>query len=221
MTHGLVDDASPVDCTPVAVAEWSQHLQHKLFALEAHLDDSWRVLVGKRWPALAQVPDGRLQGRLLGTLLLRRCRAVPSALRLAAPEIRLCLLERTNALRSLAVLALVRRPGALRCCIDRGAKAALHDALGPLLGPLEGLSGSGRPVDADAAGWSPLHWACLGYVDWLKLLQPEDELFKRLVRLSLPARLLDMRVRRRAAPPELPPRQALQVLKDAEAHWPC
>jgi hypothetical protein len=206
---------------PHALAAWLAGLQAKLFSLPEHLDDSWHGPIVERWPFLAQVLDTAAQGRLLGVLLLQDCRGTPPAQRLSLPEVRLALQDRAAIQRSLCALALARRPGVLRCCIDREARDSLRDALGALFEPLARLGQRGRPVSAEVAVWSPLHWACMGYVDWLELLEGDDRLFRRIVRLSLPQQLLAMPKRRRQARAEFAPAQAVQALKDVEVGWPC
>jgi len=206
---------------PHALAAWLAELQAKLFSLPEHLDEAWHPLIVERWPFLAQVIDGTAQGRLLGVLLLQDSRGAPPAQRLSLPEVRLALQDRAAIQRSLCALALARRPGVLRCCIDREARGSLRDALGELFDPLARLGLRGRPVSAEVAVWSPLHWACMGYMDWLELLVGDDRLFRRIVRLSLPPQLLAMPKRRRQARAEFAPAQAVQALKDMEVAWPC
>jgi hypothetical protein len=196
-------------------------LEHKLLTLADHADPSWQEVHPKRWPVLHQVPAGEARSSLLARLLLADASGRLSAQRLQTPEGRLALAGREAVVRNLCALALACRPGAVRCCIDRTAKQALAAVLGELFGVLQASSPHGRAVRHDVAAWSPLHWACLGYLDWLKLVGPEEPLLRRVVHMSLPRHLLGMATRRRWARRERAPRAALQALHEAGGAWPC
>lgn len=207
--------------SPDALAQMAVQLQERISHLSPELDPSWSDVLLSQWPVLQYVTDAALRDELMIKLLLRDYPALPSAGRLTCPEARLVLLPRGGILQSLAALAIACRPGVLRCCIDREVRMVMESALGPFFGPLVEVSSGGRPVSAQAAGWSPLHWSCMGYLDWLPLLRRDDRLFRRVVRLSLPAGLLAMHKRRRAAPLQLRPSAAMEMLCRMETGWPC
>jgi hypothetical protein len=212
------DEALGAQPSAADLAGLASELQQRLSALDDEMHASWHAAMRRRWPVLEAVRDRARFRTLLAALLLRRCE-VPGADRLARGEGRLALMPAPAIRRSLAALAIACRPGSLRCCIDREVRAGLEAELGPFIGALQAHSPAGRPVPAQAAAWSPLHWACLGYFDWLRLLQPEDRLLRRIVQLALPADLLAMPARRRMVPAELRAAPARDLL--LAAGWPC
>ena len=209
----------PVDAAAGLVQALLQ-LHHKLGHIDVHLDDSWQRWLQQRCTGLEALPDDLLL-RLKQAWLLQPQAACPDAQRLGEPALRLALQERGQVRRSLCALALARRPGVLRCCLERARRQRLRDALDDVFEPLVLASQGGRPVPAEVISWSPLAWACVGYFDWLALTSPGDRLLCRLVRLSLPRRLGGHAVRRRRAPPERAESAALQMLRQMEGAWPC
>lgn len=214
----MAEDAARVPADLVALA---QGFEHRLSSLRAHLDPSWPARLAGRWPVLQWMTDAALYDATLRSLILHDVRDFPTVARLAGAEGRIALLPRESLHRALGALALACRPGVLRCCIDRQAQAALADALGPFFEPLQQLSAGGAPVSAQAAAWSPLHWACRGCLDWMNMLSSQDQLLRRVVCLSMPAGLLGMHRRGAAARAELRPQRALRRLQDLGVAWPC
>jgi hypothetical protein len=76
-------------------------------------------------------------------------------------------------------------------------------------------------VSQEAALWTPLHWACVGHLDWLRLLRPDDEALARMARLSLPPGLLKVERRRAEAAPDAEPAAALALIDELELDWSC
>lgn len=195
-------------------------LQRRIDAAWAEMDPSWRQLACRRWPFVEHFAVARRE-RWTSRLLLLGHGPVPPAPRLLAPEARLGLLSRDAQRRSLCLLAVARRPGLLRCCLERQARSSLREMLGAAYDRLVPLAQGGGGIGAEAASWSPLHWACVGFFDWAKLTRAEDRLLLRLVRLSLPDRLLGMQVRRQQAPGQVTRADALKALREVDVEWPC
>ncbi|WP_251779934.1 type III secretion protein HrpB4 [Caldimonas mangrovi] len=196
-------------------------LQRKLFDMPLHAHTSWAQVIDARWPFLGELSDRPGVAALRAELLVAQGGGLPAATDLGAAEVQLALQGREQVVRSLARLALARRPGVLRCAVERDARQALRSVLGELYPAVMAHSGRGRPVPYEVLRWTEMHWACVGYHDWTTLLRPQDSLWRRMVRLSLPRGLLGMRARRRLAPADLKVRQAIQLLSDAERAWPC
>lgn len=206
---------------PAALAELAANFQRRLSNLGAQMDPSWSAPLRRKWPVLQCMNDPALSNATLRVLLLHECPSVPEAARLSTPEGYVTLLPRDALHQALAALALACRPGVLRCCIDRDARASLAGALGGFFEPLLAMSGLGAPVSAEAAAWSPLHWTCRGCVDWMAMTRPDDELLRRLVCLSLPAGLLGMHRRGARARAQWRPPRALGHLRASGVTWPC
>ncbi len=214
-----------VEATAAAgIATILLRLHDRLERLEEALDESWLAWLEGRGVDLRCGPldgDGRLRNRLLSVLLIRT--PVPAAARARWSDValRIALVDRDDALRGLCLLALARRPGVLRCCIDREARAALRVAIGDVFERLASAAAGGRAVPSDVAAWSPMQWACVGYFDWLSMTAAEDRLHRRLLRSALPMRVGGIGLRRRRAPPERGAAAALSMLMEADSAWPC
>jgi len=170
---------------------------------------------------LALVTDPKARGRLVARLYPRLFGPWPSLARLDDRATRLALLDRDRLVSHLCRLALAARPGALRCCIARDVRRALQASLGDAFdGLLRGGTG-GRAIPETAAGWSPLHWACLGFLDWATLLQPEDKPLRRLVEASLPPGLLGMPAACSTVPRERSAAKAVEELDRLSLEWSC
>jgi hypothetical protein len=206
--------------TPASLAAACRALEAALQSLPARMHASWQAPLAARWPVLDVVADEAARGRLAARLLVDECGGMPPADAVMLPEASVATADVATLLRNLCVLALACRPGALRCCVEREAKAALMRAVGNAGDALWSLSGQGRPVSSESAGWLPLEWACLGYVDWLLLPAGCHRLLRRLLAVSLPCGLLGM-ARRRGAHRDVAPAAALRMLRDAGGAWPC
>nr|WP_264080793.1 type III secretion protein HrpB4 [Paracidovorax avenae] len=113
-------------------------------------------------------------------------RPLPPLERLEDGGARLALLDRTSLLARLCALALLGRPGVLRCCVQRSARTALQEALGPAFAPLRARDG-GAAVSPEVAGWPPLAWSWVGYRELVRAGAWPDRALRRMVRLALPA----------------------------------
>jgi len=214
--------AEPGGCDASArLAAWAQAFESRLQDLVQQLDPSWQASLAPELAMLDHLPDDVSRRRFITRWLRHRCRGWPQLHRWLEPSPRLVLLRRGPMLRQLCTLALARRPGVLRCVVERRARQALKEALGPNHEPLRLLSVSGRAAPDGVAEWSPLHWACVGYDDWVDMLRAEDRPVRRIVRLSLPQKRPDAPLLRRGVLAERSVPQALQALHEHEVAWPC
>lgn len=205
------------------LAHWAQAFEDKLCHLADDLDTDWQAPLLSPWAFMQAMPTDRanaLWPRLWrGRLAEEGC--WPTLDHFDDPWPRLSLLARPDLLHRLCVLALARRPGVLRCCIDRSVRVPLQRALADAFPLLSAFSQQGRPVDAVQAGWSPVEWACVGFVDWADMLGSDARMVKSLVRWSLPRRMLDLRCEAGPVPAERSAEAARQALVQAGLEWPC
>ncbi|SEK24887.1 type III secretion protein (HrpB4) [Roseateles sp. YR242] len=213
----------PSGDTIARLAGWAVAFDAKLCGLAEDLDTSWRQALLGPWSFLDAMPPERaavLWPRLWRDRLAHEGHW-PALGRFDDPLTRLCLLPRGDLLQRLCTLALARRPGVLRCCIDRSVRAPLQRALGDTFSVLSTFSPQGRPVDAAQAAWSPVQWACVGFADWSAALAGDSRLITTLVRWSLPRQALDQVLDAAPVPAERPVAAALAALGQAEVTWPC
>ena len=201
------------------LAHCAHAFEHKLATLDEALDPSHLGALPREWVLLGQVGNERLRHRIAARLARTVVAPWPRLTDLLQREARLALLDRGAILNQLCLLALAGRPGVVRCCLRREPREALRSALGPAFDALS--AAGGRAVEDEVAQWSPLEWACMGYLDWLELLGSNDPALGRLVSLSLPAGLLSMPQRRDDAPAERSPREALNLLQELDLEWSC
>lgn len=202
------------------LAEGALAFEAKLRALPGDLHADWQRDADSPWALLLQLPEGPARERAAAGLFAAHCGPLPALPRLLDAAGAWVLQDRPTLTRLFCALAIARRPGVLRCCIEKSARLALRAALGEWFGRLAALAPSGRGVPAQVAHWSPMHWACIGYWDWATLLQPDDGPLRRMARLSLPRGLLGTGAARGAAAPDWPAAQALAWLGEEEA-VPC
>lgn len=208
--------------TAAQFADWAVAFDARLRDLAWDVDAGWRELMAP-WAFIDALPEEQSRGLWprLWSGHLREAGGLPTLRELADPLVRLCLLPRETLMPQLCALALARRPGVLRCCVDREARAPLRAALGERFGALSAMGASGRPVDAATAARSPDHWSCVGYLDWSASLSAESRGVRRIVELCLPRAVLDGL---RDAPPEPAERdlpRAVAALEQAGVAWPC
>lgn len=206
-----------------ALAKFALQLQHRLDSLPDNLDKSWHAAIGLAAWGSMPLPPGETRRRVLTHLFQQWCGPLPPLPSLATPAGRLALLARSRLLPRLCGLALLCRPGVLRCCVERRARQSLARALGPAFIPLLDLSSSGAPVSAEAASWTPRRWAWVGYTDLARAGAWPSLSLRRLVRLSLPAAHSAPGHARLRAPPAVMSVQrglaGLEALFTGEAPW--
>lgn len=198
--------------TAARLAMLAQAFEQRVDGLVDALDASW--FAASRMPALVQaLPPGTARRRVLLRLFDRWCGPLPLLPDLDGPAGRLGLLERTPLLARLCALALLMRPGALRCCVERRTRQALEQTLGPAFAALGNAAQGGAAVTSAQAAWTPLHWACMGYTDLSTARAWPHRSLRRLVRLALPAQWPLPREAAVLPPPGLPAAAALQRLE--------
>jgi hypothetical protein len=195
--------------------------EHKLHGMADDLDPEWQEALQPQWGFLDELHSGAARRQALVRVLGARLGGLPALRRLLEPAPQLALLDRPSLLKRLCILALARRPGMLRCCIERPVRHALQSALGDDFDTLVALSRSGSPYHHESIGWSPMEWACTGYFDWATMLLDDDAALRRIVRLSLPRGLLHTIDEYRPVPAQIKPIRALGALAEAGLAWPC
>lgn len=215
--------ASATPAAPEQLAAWAVSFDGKLRGLVDDLDASWQDELLGPWSFLDALPPE--SAAALWPRLWRDRMApsggLPALRRFADPLPRLGLLPRGELLQRLCTLALARRPGVLRCCIDRTVRAPLQRALADNFAPLVAMSARGRPVEAEQAAWSPVQWACVGFADWSAALSAQDEPVRQLVRWSLPRAAVDGVLAAAPVAAERNVAVSIAALAEAEVEWPC
>lgn len=202
-------------------AQGAAAFEDKLARLPDDLDPARLTPPGTPWAWVAALRDPLARRRALARLFPHLVAPWPPLARLCERAPRLALLDRATLLRRWTLLAVAARPGVLRCCIDREARGSLQAALGPAFDALASASPLSRAVSSHAAQWTPMHWACIGYLDWTSLLQPEDAPLRRMARLSLPPGLPGATQAPREAPAEGPAARALALIDSLGLEWTC
>jgi len=160
--------------------------ERRLDALPETIDASWQATSDLR-SLVKGMPAGPARRRVTLQLFRRWCGPLPALADLAAPGGRLALHARMPLLGRLCALALLSRPGVIRCCVERDVRQALEQGLGEAFGLLRELSDGGPPVSSYAASWAPMQWACAGYADLVRERAWPHRSLRRLARLALPA----------------------------------
>ncbi|MDA8457358.1 type III secretion protein [Acidovorax sp. GBBC 3334] len=170
------------------LAQLARELQARIDALPAHIDPSWRVPAGLAGAGTTDAADLPLQvrGAVSHAWYAQHCGPLPALEHLEGSGARLALLDRNALLAQLCALALLGRPGVLRCCVQRSARTALQQTLGPAYAPLRARDG-GPAVSAEVAGWPPMAWSWVGYRELVRAGAWPHRGLRRMVRLALPA----------------------------------
>ncbi|MFD2301064.1 type III secretion protein HrpB4 [Paracidovorax citrulli] len=183
------------------LARLACELQARIDALPDHVDPSWLQPAdsGDAATARSDALPPQVRGALSKDWFARHCRPLPPLDRLEDSGARLALMDRTSLLARLCALALLGRPGVLRCCVQRSARTALQQTLGPAFASLRARDG-GAAVSPEVAAWPPLAWSWVGYRELVRAGAWPDRALQRMVRLALPASRSD------APSPRLVPR---------------
>lgn len=191
---------------PRDLARLAGELQARIEALPDHVDPSWLsppVPPGSR-PGEASAVPPEIRGAVSKGWFLRMCGTLPPLDLLEDSGARLALMDRPSLLARLCALALMGRPGVLRCCVQRSARVALQQALGPAFAALRACDGgSGPAVPPEVAGWPPIAWSWVGYRELVRAGTWPHRGLRRMVRLALPASRAD------APRPRLVPRSSM------------
>lgn len=195
--------------------------QHRIDRLPEAADASWQAISDMQ-PVLVELSDGAARRRLMLRLFRSWCGPLPGLQDLATPAGRLALQGRLAMLSRLCAVALVSRPGVIRCCIERRARQALEGALGPAIEWLRESAHDGPAVPAHVAAWVPIQWACVGYADLSRIDAWPHRSLRRLARLALPVKW-PVPTSAQAMPPlHVSTREALQRMEtffEKEAAW--
>jgi Bacterial type III secretion protein (HrpB4) len=170
-----------------------QNLLLRAFRFESRLD-SWHEQLDPSWhdSPLMKCLSGfagyaeSVQRRAVVALFRHWCGDLPQPHELSDPHHALALCDRAELLARLCALALVLRPGVLRCCVDARVRKLLHIALGDSFDALRAQTRGGRPVSVQVARQEPLVWACIGFQDLVSAELLPCRALQRLIRLSLP-----------------------------------
>lgn len=220
-----MNDAAAGSWAPTAdaagLADIALAFQERLDRLPDAVDASWQVVADMR-PMLDALPDNASRRRVMARLFNRWCGPLPGLQDLDTPAGRLVLQDRLQLLSRLCALALLSRPGVLRCCVERHARQALEGALGPAIDSLRESSHDGPAVPGHVAAWVPIQWACVGYADLARIGAWSHRSLRRLARLALPMEWPVPTRSREMPPPHVPTQEALrrmETLFEREAAW--
>ncbi|CAM3427692.1 type III secretion protein HrpB4 [Paracidovorax anthurii] len=171
------------------LARLACELQARIDALPSQVDPSWRTPVGLAGSADDTPPPPELPPEVRGAFsqawYAQHCGPLPALEQLESLGAQLALLDRQALLARLCALALLGRPGVLRCCVQRGARTALQQALGPAFPQLRAREG-GPAVPGDVAAWPPIAWSWVGYRELARMGAWPHRGLRRMVRLALP-----------------------------------
>ena len=204
-----MDTAPSLSAAQRAALAWC--LQRRIAQWSQDCDPAWQYpgLGRPGEPPEAASEAGRRQA---AALFERRIGPLPPLPALAEGAGPMALLDRQALQMQLCARALLGRPGVLRCCVQREARQALQQALGPAYAPLRARAAGAPAVPGDVAAWAPMSWA---WVAWRELQAagawPHRSL-RRLARAMLPAGRADAPRLAVAPPPSLPLAQRLNEL---------
>lgn len=170
---------------PGTLAVLALAFEQRLDRLPDTLDPSWRDS-STLCTLAAALPCGGARRATLLQLFRGWCGPLPALTDLVPAAGQLALLERIPLLGHLCVLAVMARPGALRSCVEKRPRQALQQALGPVFDTLRDDRRPGAALPPHAAAWTPMQWACVGYLDLVRARLWPHRSVRRLVRLALP-----------------------------------
>jgi Bacterial type III secretion protein (HrpB4) len=166
--------------------------ESRLDTLLEQLDPSWNNSpIAKHLSEFKNFADS-VQRRVAVVVFRHWCGDLPQPQQLSDPCHSLALCDRAELLARLCSLALMLRPGVLRCCVDARVRDMLRAALGESFEALRTQTRGGRPVSSQVARREPLVWACVGFQDLTTAGLLSCQALKRLIRLSLPKQWPDM-----------------------------
>jgi hypothetical protein len=214
--------------TPANVAAtWAvlaQAVDCKLQRLYTDLDPDRAKKFRLTWPFFASFGDTETtslnRSNVVLKILISHCGGLPMLTEFNPSAARLALLSRPEIHVQLCALAIARRPGVLRCCVDKQARQSLQAALGSTLFALNALSHSGQRVAPASANWQVLRWVCIGYRDWYETIAPQASTIHQMVALSLPEAMLYEVLAAPAEPAEHGAVAALERLETQGVAWP-
>jgi Bacterial type III secretion protein (HrpB4) len=196
----LTADSKLVDMPAAHLAALAVALQDKLQRLGSEIDPKrlLRLQASPEWASIdfdessaAASPErasiaAAAWRRARTTLYLQYIGGLPALTTLLQPWARLALLPPERIQAQLCVLALARRPGVLRCSVEKTVRQEWRRVLGPAHEQLSLLCRHGRPVTGAHLRLSPAQWTRVGFDDWRNGLVPHQPALHRLVDLSIP-----------------------------------
>lgn len=194
-----------------------RRFEERLDEWPAHIDPGWRESGAARSLNAVASAEPQVRRRVALAVFRRWCGELPQPGSLAQPGLSLALCDREELLARLCSLALLLRPGVLRCCVERRARESMRRALGDTFDRLRDLAQGGKPVSAVLTRREPLAWACVGYRDLVRAGAMRERSLRRCVRLSLPRRWPESLAGADSpsAEPAPKPRQVLATLQRA------
>jgi hypothetical protein len=214
--------------TPADVAAtWAvlaRAVECKLQRLYVDLDPDRAKNFHVTWPFFSSLDDTKTtsinHSNVVLKILISHCGDLPLLTEFNSSAARLALLSRAEIHVQLCALAIARRPGVLRCCVDKQARHSMQAALGSTLFALNALSRSGQRVAPASANWQVLRWVCIGYRDWYETIAPQASTVHQMVALSLPEAMLYEVLAAPAEPAEHGVVVALERLESQGVAWP-
>lgn len=192
---------------------WATRLSSRLEGRSQGFHEDWNGLLKQAGLAEAIAADTSSGARLRLALFEHVCGPIPALPRLSGLSARWSMLCGDALIGRLCAFALLGRPGVLRCCVQRAAREALAELLGPAFGPLNRLTRHGRPFHEDITVLTPLAWACIGYVDLTRQAAWPTRSLRRLVRLGLPHDASIRYARRMRPTVQLDSEQGMQTIE--------
>jgi hypothetical protein len=161
-------------------------LQDRIATWVDDLSGCWLQELGLT-ECMVNLAAGQRRGRLNTLLFLRCCGPLPPLDRAARDAGPLALLTAEPLRARMCALALLGRPGALRHCVQREARMAFEQWLGPAFAALRAASDSGHVYHrSDLQAWSPMVWAWTGYQDLVAARAWPHPSLQRLARMAFP-----------------------------------
>lgn len=167
----------------LAAMAWA--LQGRIATWVDDLSPAWLLELGLT-ECMASLTAGQGRGRLYTQLFLRHCGPLPPLDRVVRDAGPLALLTAEPLRARLCALAMLGRPGALRHCVQREARMALEQCLGPAFAFLRSASESGHVYRSGLQTWSPMVWAWTGYQDLVAAQAWPHPSLQRLARMAFP-----------------------------------
>lgn len=210
--------------TATSLAALAQSVEHKLRFFYTDLDPYRAEALRQAWPFIALLSNpataNAYEHKVWLKMTVQQCGGVPPLMDFSHAAARLALLPRAEIHTQLCTLAIARRPGVIRCCIDKQTRLTIRSALGPAFIAVNKLARSSKPVSPLVTHWPILHWACVGYRDWHDSLAPKVPAIHQLVAHSLPESMLSEVMESVSEPAEHGANFAVELLAAQGLSWP-
>ena len=205
-------------------AALARAVERKLQRLHTDLDPDRAKVFRLTWPFFPSFEDTKTissqSSNLISKVLISRCGGLPQLTEFNPSAARLALLSRAEIHAQLCILAIARRPGVLRCIVDKQTRQSMQAALGSALFALNALGRSSQRVVSVSANWQALRWVCIGFRDWQEAIAPQTPTIHQMIALSLPEAMLLEVLAAPIEPAEHGAVAALELLKTQGIAWP-